>query len=252
MEIWIASHIDQEQRLGFLKSSLARLQKYNVKVSMSHDIKVSIPPNKNHTIYYHDKPKKQFEHLQYLNSITHDKKIKVIFLDDDDILFDDFLESKELQSQNAGLGFQCRNVDPHDYEDCLNLKKVYEIFKESEVKQIRKEAMKLMLWEQGEPGHSNARTQTFTIEGPPYQMLCEFSGTFCLLHLLDDFFRTKPDIDYCTDLVFRHYLAMLGYTMCFAPNVFGRRWCVRSYWMHRVGQDFQETSNQTYKDLDLN
>lgn len=208
-EIWIASHIDKEQRLTYLISSLKLLSQYNIKVSISSDIKIDLPQNINHKIYKHDKQLMQFEHLKYLNNITKDKSLKILFLDDDDILYTEFLSSVEFLNNDAGIGFHCGNMDPDNLVE-LSLSEVDKLFKD--IKLSTSDIEKYNNW---------------------YYIRRDFSGTWCILSIFDKFLD-KLKINPVTDCLFTSYLSKNGYKRDMKCNIFRRKWTSCPFWITTI------------------
>lgn len=134
MEIWIASHIDVQQRYTFLLDSLKRLESlesYKIRLSISSELKeLKLPETKgNLFVYYHDKRMKQFQHIKFLMELPETKdNTKVIFLDDDDILFPEFLSSDVLKNNDCGYGLQCKNLSFKLQKDLYSLQEVKPYF----------------------------------------------------------------------------------------------------------------------------
>lgn len=220
IEIWMASHIDNRQRLIYLQSNIQHLESIpstvRIRLSVSYDIDIQEMKEckyKNIEIHFQSKPLRQFEHLSFLiNTSKRSVDLKIVFLDDDDTLFPEFLSSKCLFANKAGLGFQCRNMD-YKYPIELSCAEVVMLFGDN-IESISS-------------GHRNQVVKEHN--NTYYELKSDFSGTWCTLDMLIKFV-SGCHIHPTTDGEFRYFISRQGYKCPTLPNVFGRRWMIFPYW----------------------
>lgn len=116
--IWIASHLDCEQRKLYLKENIEFLSTNEIPFTVSvsgidYKLYDGDRSNLNDNVRYRGlKPLKQFEHYELLLSeVVDDEEEKIVFLDDDDMIARDILTVVE--DHYAGIGYYRQNF-PED------------------------------------------------------------------------------------------------------------------------------------------
>ena len=222
-EIWIASHIDCEERLIYLSELIKSISQYSVFISISSNVSsFYLEEYKNVIVLKQDKELKQFEHikkiLQYRNNIDENKTI--LFMDDDDSSVPKF--EIIIKNMKNGLSLQIRNMDPKEKHLITELWLMNEtnLFTFDQIENVK-----------------NGTLEEYT-KDTRFSLRSDFSGTFCQFKYIKEYLSLyeldniyKLEINQITDRQFVEYLKRNYIKHVDKPIVLGRKWCDNSYWV---------------------